>query len=79
MPPEISVAEAAQRLSCSTGVLYHWINTGQLAARRGSGTRFCIPWNDETDGRLPGPGSGSPPIWAGPPDPREPPPRHPRR
>ena len=46
---EISVAEATQRLSCSTGVLYHWINTGQLAARRGSGTRFCIPWNDETE------------------------------
>src|ERR1035438_338400 len=46
---EISVAEAAQRLSCSTGVLYHWISTGQLAARRGPGTRFCIPWNDETE------------------------------
>jgi excisionase family DNA binding protein len=46
---EISVAEAARRLSCSTGVLYHWIHTGQLAARRGSGTRFCIPWNDETE------------------------------
>ncbi|HUY47325.1 MAG TPA: recombinase family protein [Streptosporangiaceae bacterium] len=48
-PGEISVAGAARRLGCSTGVLYHWINTGQLAARRGPGTRFCIPWNDETE------------------------------
>ncbi len=44
---EISVAEAARRAGCSTGVLYHWIHTGQLAARRGPGNRFCIPWNDQ--------------------------------
>ena len=44
---EISVAEAAQRLGCSTGVIYHWLNTGQLTARRGTGNRLCIPWNDQ--------------------------------
>ncbi len=46
-PGEISVAEAARRLGCSTTVLYHWIHTQQLTARRGLGNRFCIPWNDQ--------------------------------
>jgi excisionase family DNA binding protein len=46
-PGEIPVTEAARRLGCSTGVIYHWIHTGQLAARRGHGNRFCIPWNDQ--------------------------------
>jgi DNA invertase Pin-like site-specific DNA recombinase len=45
---EISVAEAARRVGCRTTVVYHWIHTEQLAARRGSGNRFCIPWNDQT-------------------------------
>src|SRR6267378_3638062 len=44
-PGEISVAEAARKLGCSTSVIYHWIRTGQLTARRGSASRFCIPWN----------------------------------
>ena len=43
---EISVAEAARRLGCSTGVIYSWIQAGQLDARRGPGNRLCIPWND---------------------------------
>ena len=42
---EISVAEAARRLGCSTSVVYHWIHTGQLTARRSSGSRLCIPWD----------------------------------
>jgi excisionase family DNA binding protein len=42
---EISVAGAASRLGCSTSVIYHWIHTGQLTARRISGGRFCIPWD----------------------------------
>jgi DNA invertase Pin-like site-specific DNA recombinase len=46
-PGEISVAEAAQRAGCSTSVIYHWIHTGQLTARRGSAGRFCIPWNQQ--------------------------------
>ncbi len=43
---EISVAEAASRLGCSTSVIYHWIHTGQLTARRSSGSQLCIPWNN---------------------------------
>jgi hypothetical protein len=43
---EISVADAARRLGCSIGVVYDWINTSKLAARRGSGNRLCIPWTD---------------------------------
>ena len=46
------------RLGCSTGVIYHWIKTGQLAARRGSGNRFCIPWTARR-GRLPARLAGS--------------------
>ena len=42
---EISVAEAARRLGCSTAVIYHWIHTGQLTARRSSGNQLCIPWD----------------------------------
>jgi len=43
---EISVAEAARRLGCSTGVIYYWIQAGQLDTRRGPGNRLCITWND---------------------------------
>ena len=48
-PGEISVAEAARRLGCSTSVIYHWIHTGQLTARRGSASRFCIPWDAQAE------------------------------
>jgi DNA invertase Pin-like site-specific DNA recombinase len=43
---EISVADAAGRLGCSTSVVYDWIKTGKLAVRRGAGNRLCIPWTD---------------------------------
>jgi len=46
---EISVAEAAARLGCSTSVVYDWIKTGKLGARRGTGTRLCIAWNDSVE------------------------------
>jgi DNA invertase Pin-like site-specific DNA recombinase len=46
---EISVADAAHRLGCSTSVVYDWINTGKLAARRGPGNRLCIPWTEQTE------------------------------
>jgi DNA invertase Pin-like site-specific DNA recombinase len=46
---EISVADAARRLSCSPGVVYYWIETRQLAARRGPGGRLCIPWTPATE------------------------------
>jgi excisionase family DNA binding protein len=44
---EISVAEAAQRLGCSPNVVYAWIETGKLTARRGTGNRLCVPWTDQ--------------------------------
>jgi excisionase family DNA binding protein len=47
------VAEAARRLGCSTSVVYHWIHTGQLTARRSSGSRLCIPVGRPHPGRLP--------------------------
>jgi len=46
---EISVAEAARRLGCSTGVIYYWIESAQLDARRGPGNRLCIRWNDRIE------------------------------
>lgn len=46
---EISVADAASRLSCSTSVIYDWIKTGKLTARRGAGNRLCIPWTSHTE------------------------------
>jgi len=46
---EISVAEAASRLGCSAGVIYYWIEAAQLNARRGSGNRLCITWNDQVE------------------------------
>jgi DNA invertase Pin-like site-specific DNA recombinase len=41
---EISVAEAARRLGCGTGVIYYWIESAQLDARHGPCGRLCIPW-----------------------------------
>jgi DNA invertase Pin-like site-specific DNA recombinase len=46
---EISVAEAASRLGCSAGVIYYWIESAQLDARRGPGNRLCITWNDQAE------------------------------
>jgi DNA invertase Pin-like site-specific DNA recombinase len=46
---EISVADAAGRLGCSIGVVYDWIETGKLAARRGAGNRLCIPWTEQVE------------------------------
>jgi len=46
---EISVADAAARLGCSTGVVYDWIKTGKLTARRGAGNRLCIPWTEQAE------------------------------
>ncbi len=46
---EISVTDAAARLGVSTGVVYDWIKTGKLAARRGPGNRLCIAWTDHVE------------------------------
>ncbi|MBV8347476.1 MAG: recombinase family protein [Mycolicibacterium sp.] len=48
---EISVADAAARLGCSIGVVYDWIKTGKLSARRGPGNRLCIPWTDHVEAK----------------------------
>ena len=48
-PGELSVAQAASRLGCSTGVVYYWLKTRQLAARRGAGHRLCIPWTSQIE------------------------------
>jgi DNA invertase Pin-like site-specific DNA recombinase len=42
---EMSVQHVATRLGVSSGVVYGWINDGQLEARRGSGKRFFIPFD----------------------------------
>jgi DNA invertase Pin-like site-specific DNA recombinase len=46
---EISVVDAAHRLDCSTSVVYEWIKTGKLAARRSTGNRLCIPWTERIE------------------------------
>ena len=69
LPPyadgEVSVAEAARRLGCSTGVIYYWIEAAQLGARRGPGNRLCIPWTARVEAacrqRITGSGHLSPP------------------
>ena len=48
-PRRTSVAQAAGRLGCSTGVVYYWLKTGQLTARRGAGNRLCIPWTSQIE------------------------------
>ena len=46
---EISVAEAARRLGCSAGVIYYWIESAQLDARRGPGNRLGITRTGQTE------------------------------
>ncbi|MGN6176316.1 MAG: recombinase family protein, partial [Streptosporangiaceae bacterium] len=48
---EISVAEAASRLGCSSTIIYPGIHTGQRTARRSSGSRLRIPWHDQVRAR----------------------------
>jgi excisionase family DNA binding protein len=65
-PGEVSVAEAARRLGCSTGVIYYWIEAAQLDARRGPGNRLRIPWTARVEAacrqRITGSGHLSPPA-----------------
>ncbi|MEQ7010845.1 hypothetical protein ABN028_32150 [Actinopolymorpha sp. B17G11] len=46
---EISVADAASRIDCGPGVIYYWLKTGQLDARRGAGNRLCITWTNDVE------------------------------
>jgi len=46
---ELTVAQVAARLGISTSVVYYWIERGQLAARRGRGVRWRIPFSAEVE------------------------------
>jgi DNA invertase Pin-like site-specific DNA recombinase len=46
---ELTVAHLAQRLDVSRSVVYAWISTGKLAARRGPGNRLYIPFPPEVE------------------------------
>jgi DNA invertase Pin-like site-specific DNA recombinase len=41
---ELTVSQIAELLDVSTGVIYTWISTGKLAARRGPANRLYIPF-----------------------------------
>jgi DNA invertase Pin-like site-specific DNA recombinase len=52
-PEELTVADIANRLSVSPGVVYYWIERGHLSARKlGPGMPFWITLNLETETRL---------------------------
>jgi DNA invertase Pin-like site-specific DNA recombinase len=48
-PNEISVKQAAQKLGCSTGIIYYWLQTGQLESHRATGNRLAIPWTSQIE------------------------------
>jgi len=46
---ELSVAEVAQRLGITAGAVYHWIQHGQLTARRTPAGRWCVPFGPQVE------------------------------
>jgi len=46
---ELTVAQLAERLAVAPGVIYAWITTGKLAARRGPGNRLYIPFPPDVE------------------------------
>ena len=46
---ERSVQEVASTLGVRAGVIYHWIDTGQLAVRKTRSGRFAIPFSPATE------------------------------
>ncbi len=46
---ELTVAQLAERLNVSSGVIYAWIATSKLAARRGPGNRLYIPFDADVE------------------------------
>jgi len=48
---ELTVSQVADQLNCSINVIYYWIKTGQLPARKGRGNRRCIPWDSNIQAR----------------------------
>jgi DNA invertase Pin-like site-specific DNA recombinase len=48
-PGELTVAQVAGRLGISTGAVTAWITSGWLAARKGIGNRWCVPFPPEVE------------------------------
>lgn len=46
-PGELTVEQVAAHLGISAGVVYYWIDHGQLGARRGPAGRLCVPFSPE--------------------------------
>jgi excisionase family DNA binding protein len=46
---EQTVSQVAERLGVSDGTVYHWIEVGQLVARRGPGNRLYIPYGPDVE------------------------------
>ncbi|MCX4589256.1 recombinase family protein [Streptomyces sp. NBC_01549] len=46
---EICVNQAAQILGITADAVYYWLTHGRLDARKDSGGRWCIPWNDQVE------------------------------
>jgi hypothetical protein len=46
---ELTIGQAAERLHTAPGVIYGWISTGKLSARRGRANRLCIPFPPEIE------------------------------
>ena len=46
---EQTVSQIAERLGVSDGTVYHWIEVGQLVARRGPGNRLYIPYGPDVE------------------------------
>lgn len=48
-PEERTVAQVAAALAISTNVVYYWLETGELLARKGPGNRWLITFTDDVD------------------------------
>lgn len=48
-PHECTVAEVAAALTISTNVVYYWLETGALSARKGPGSRWLIAFTAEVE------------------------------
>jgi DNA invertase Pin-like site-specific DNA recombinase len=46
---ELTVSQIAERLGVSIGMVYDWISTGKLAARRGPANRLYIPFPPQVE------------------------------
>jgi hypothetical protein len=46
---EITVPDAAARLTVSASAVYYWLGHGQLPARQAPSGRWCIPWDPKTE------------------------------